>query len=175
MSRGELPGVGARQRGRPPKSREVAEAAGGVWSPIEACWQFDDVTTSRRSLPVASVSASKISDGGTRESRPKIPALFAEPAIWRVPRRRDGGPDKRRPRAFLSDLPSCPSTYSAAPLTTRHHAALDAGRRRRETIRTAALRDRAAHQGEAHPGSMAAQQGWDPLSAYLRSESLGDG
>ena len=28
------------ERGRPPKPREVAEAAGGVWSETDACWQF---------------------------------------------------------------------------------------------------------------------------------------
>ena len=29
--------------GRHPKPREVAEAAGGVWSEIDDCWQFDDL------------------------------------------------------------------------------------------------------------------------------------
>ena len=35
------------------------------------------------------------------------------------------------------------------------------------------LRDRAAHQGEAHQSSMAAQQGWKAPSAYLRTLTLG--
>jgi hypothetical protein len=31
------------ESGRDPKPREVAEAAGGVWSEIDDCWQFDDM------------------------------------------------------------------------------------------------------------------------------------
>jgi hypothetical protein len=31
------------KRGRNPKPREVVEAAGGVWSEIDDCWQFDDI------------------------------------------------------------------------------------------------------------------------------------
>jgi hypothetical protein len=30
-------------RGRSPKPHEVAEAAGGIWSEIDDCWQFDDL------------------------------------------------------------------------------------------------------------------------------------
>jgi hypothetical protein len=29
--------------GRSPKPHEVAEAAGGIWSEIDDCWQFDDL------------------------------------------------------------------------------------------------------------------------------------
>jgi hypothetical protein len=29
--------------GRAPKPREVAELAGGVWSKVESCWEFDDL------------------------------------------------------------------------------------------------------------------------------------
>jgi hypothetical protein len=38
------------ERGRPPKSREVAEAAGGVWSEIDACWQFGERSISHGAL-----------------------------------------------------------------------------------------------------------------------------
>jgi hypothetical protein len=39
--------LSAKRGRRTPKPREVAEAAGGKWSEIDACWQFDDL----KSLP----------------------------------------------------------------------------------------------------------------------------
>ena len=35
----------AKRGRRTPKPREVAEAAGGMWSDVDACWQFDDLSS----------------------------------------------------------------------------------------------------------------------------------
>ena len=56
------------ERGRPTKPREVAEAAGGVWSPIDDCWQFDEL---KNLPPVTRIPVGR--SAGTIIDEPKTP------------------------------------------------------------------------------------------------------